>query len=234
MWNAPARAMDVTTMGSSWLKTARTRLISGDSLRKTRFHTYLGEFLDPPAFAYLPHAVGSTLLLKVFSHRIEAPWLGFRGVKALASLLTPSSRVLEYGSGMSSLFFARRCAKLVSVEENPAWHAEMSRRFAADGLDNIDYRLRTDRAGYANLDDYPDASFDLALVDGIERVSSVRTALAKVKPGGYIYLDNSDYFKKSRAYLIEATAGDVRIFRDFCPFQIVASEGILARVPAKA
>jgi SAM-dependent methyltransferase len=217
----------------SWLQSVRTRLIAGEGLRKTRFHTYLGDLVDAPGFVYLPHALATTLLVKVFAHHVELPWLGFRGVKALASVVEPSSRVLEFGSGMSSLFFARRCAELVSIECDTNWYGEMQKRFAASGVKNIDYRLRT-LEEYAALDDCPDASFDIALVDGAERTPTMRTALAKVKPGGFIYLDNSDYFGKARRMLLAAAGGetgDVRIFRDFTPFQLVAGEGILARLP---
>jgi hypothetical protein len=62
-------------------------------------------------------------------------------------------------------------------------------------------------------------------------------ALSKVKPGGHVYLDNSDVpygdFRRARAALIEAAAsepGAVRVFRDFCPTQIIVSEGLLVRV----
>jgi hypothetical protein len=62
-----------------WLRRAGTRLVQGDSLRKTRLHTYRGELPDPAAFAYLPHAVGSTLLLKLLSVRLSFPGWAFAG-----------------------------------------------------------------------------------------------------------------------------------------------------------
>jgi SAM-dependent methyltransferase len=221
---------------TSWFSAAQKRLIAGGEARKTRFHTYRDELVDRASLPYLPHAVGSALLLKLFSLRVEHPWLGFRGVGALASLLGPSTRVLEFGSGMSSLFFARHCGALVSIENDAAWAREMSRRFVENGFSNIDYRLRS-LADYASLDDVPDAWFDLALIDGPERARTLRTALSKVRPGGHVYLDNSDCFPNTRRMLLDAAGrepGDVRIFRDFCPFQIVASEGILARLPPRA
>ena len=42
------------------------------------------------------------------------------------------------------------------------------------------------------IDRYPDQSFDFVLVDGRARVACVKRALAKIKPGGAIMLDNSD------------------------------------------
>ena len=37
-----------------------------------------------------------------------------------------------------------------------------------------------------------DESFDFALVDGYRRDVAVSTAIRKVRPGGFVYLDNSD------------------------------------------
>lgn len=211
-------------------------MVTGDGQRKSRFHTYSGEPIDWQGLRYLPHAVGTTLLSKLFSYRVSAPWLGFRAVEHIASLIRLDSLVLEFGSGMSSEFFALRCRKLVSIESNPDWYAHMQRRFREKRFDNIDYRLQTEDT-YSNVEGYPDGSFDFVLVDGARRAESARTALAKVKPGGHVYLDNSDVpygdFRKARAALIEAAASDptaVRVFRDLCPTQIIVNEGLLVRV----
>jgi hypothetical protein len=221
---------------SAWIKAAGTRLVTGDGLRKSRFHTYSGDPIDWQGLTYLPQAVGTTLLAKLFSYRVRAPWLGFRAVAHIESLIRPESLILEFGSGMSSEFFAMRCRKLVSIENNPVWYAQMQRRFKARGFQNVDYRLQTGDE-YSRLEDYPDASFDFVLVDGERRTESARTALAKVKPGGYVYLDNSDVpygdFRRARAALVEAAApepGSVRVFRDLCPTQIIVNEGLLVRV----
>jgi hypothetical protein len=211
--------------------------VQGDSLRKTRLHTYRGELPDPAAFAYLPHAVGSTLLLKLLSVRLELPWLGFRGVRALDSLLKQDFSVLEFGSGMSSLFFARRCRSLVSIETDRVWYDDMKRRFTTKGVTNVDYRYRDpDAAELTDLGDLEDGSLDLVLVDSTRRAETLRAALPKVRPGGHVYLDNSDAFPDARATLIEAAgvSGSIQIFRDFCPFQLVVTEGVLARVGAPA
>jgi predicted O-methyltransferase YrrM len=218
---------------SAWVKAAGTRLVTGDGQRKSRFHTYSGEPIDWQGLRYLPHAVGTTLLAKVFSYRVRAPWMGFRAVAHIKSLIGPDSLVLEFGSGMSSEFFAQRCRKLVSIESDPEWYARMLRRFEERRFQNVDYRLLTED-DYTNIEGYPDHSFDFVLVDGARRTESARTALAKVKPGGHVYLDNSDvpYFQRARATLIEAAASDpgaVRVFRDLCPTQIAVSEGLLVR-----
>jgi hypothetical protein len=43
-----------------------------------------------------------------------------------------------------------------------------------------------------SIDDYPDASFDVVLIDGRARSSCFRHAIAKVKVGGYLVWDNTE------------------------------------------
>jgi predicted O-methyltransferase YrrM len=54
------------------------------------------------------------------------------------------------------------------------------------------------------IDAYPDASFDLVVVDGRARPSCLRQAIPKLRPRGLLVLDNSDrdyYLTLSRALL---------------------------------
>src|SRR5438874_13577508 len=96
------------------------RLIKGDGIRKSRLHNYNGQFLDAAGFLYLPQSILTTLSLKLAHRRPELPWLGFRAIKHLDRLIKPDWRVLEFGSGMSTIWFARRCATLVSIKTHRA------------------------------------------------------------------------------------------------------------------
>lgn len=210
------------------------RLVTGDGMRRTRFHTCQGNLIDAASFAYLPHCISSTILLRLFGRRQEIPWLGYRVVKRLRTLITRDFRILEFGSGMSSLFFAERCASLVSIEGDPLWYETMRALFAKRGLSNIDYRLRgVDE--YAQLDDFPDGSFDLVLIDGARRHEAAASAIRKCRPGGWILLDNSDLHwpphRKARAIVLAAAAPDsVEVYNDLYPFGVQACESILLRV----
>ncbi len=209
------------------------RLVTGDGLRKSRLHTCNGERIDLAGLRYLPRALLTTLAYKAFGYRQEVPWLGFRAVRHLGSLIQRDWRVLEFGSGMSSLWFAERCGYLLSVESDAGWFEAMRPRLAAKA--NVEYRLLRDREAYCGVE-CEDGSFDLVLVDGLWRDEAAETALRKVRPGGYVYLDNSDTpweeYRAARRRLLEAAGGEtgrVRFFRDFCPFQVSVSEGLLVR-----
>lgn len=120
-------------------------------------------------------------------------------------------KVLEYGSGGSTLFFANRVDYLVSIEHDPPWYARVATRLREQGFTNVSYLLREPRQdgepmldGYRNefpgasfadyvkaIDTYPNGTFDLILVDGRARVRCMVQALPKLRPGGYLMLDNA-------------------------------------------
>jgi hypothetical protein len=209
-----------------------SRLVTGDGLRKSRLHTCTGERIDLAGLRYLPRSLVSTLAFKAFGYRQPVPWLGFRAVRHLELLIRRDWRVLEFGSGMSSLWFAERCGYLLSVESDEGWYAAMRPRLEGKA---VDYRLLRDKEAYCGVE-CDDGSFDLVLIDGLWRDEAALTALRKVRPGGYVYLDNSDTpweeYRTAKRRLLEAAAGDpgrVRSFCDLCPFQVSVSEGLLVR-----
>ena len=211
-----------------------SRVVTGDGMRKTRFHTYSGNRIDWRGVPGVVRSCSSLVTLKLFGHWQPVPWLGYRAIKHLDSLIRPDWSILEFGSGMSSLFFAQRCSRLVSIESDPAWFDRMRALLASKDITNVDYRFRSE-ADYTSLDDLADHSFDLVIVDGIARDREAIAAVQKVKPGGYVFFDNSDVpyteHREARHTLTAAAVpGTVRIFNDFYPFQISVNESLIVKI----
>jgi predicted O-methyltransferase YrrM len=147
------------------------------------------------------------------------PWIPFECLDYLKTLLRPEFRVFEYGSGGSTFFFAARTRNVVSVEHNPEWYEQVSRIIRRENLTHCDYHFlppteRNEKPspglpafvnytadGYPDLtfldyvraiDVFPDGHFDLVSVDGRARNSCLFHAKPKVKPGGYLLLDNAE------------------------------------------
>jgi hypothetical protein len=211
------------------------RVVTGDRLRRTRFHNYRGQRIDAAGLAYLPLAAMSALMFKLTGRRPEIPWLGYRAIRRLGELIRPDWRVLEWGSGMSSLWLARRCRQLVYLETDAEWYVRMLGEFRRAGLTNVicgycatDYCLRAESE--------PDGSFDFAMVGGlISPEISAEAAVRKVRAGGYVFLDNSDVqrdgHRAARRLLLDAAVeGSVEVFNDFTPAQVAVQEGTLIRV----
>lgn len=134
----------------------------------------------------------------------QDPWLTPDAVKLLDDVLSKDMRGLEFGSGNSTTWFAQRLSRLTSVEHAPAWYANVTRKLADTGLNNVDYLLREQAGEYVAVADiFVDNSLNFALVDGIERGKCVLASLLKIKPGGMLVIDDVHRYlpSKSRAPL---------------------------------
>jgi len=157
----------------------------------------------------------------------EKPWMSFPVIKMLESIINKDSRVFEYGSGGSTLFFSKRVKELVSVEHDRYWYQTVKEIITNRGCENINYKLVVPTyidnydptlvsipEAYVSGDDnsvgmsyesyakaisaYPDNYFDLVVVDGRCRPSCMFHALNKVKINGFLLLDQSE-----RKYYLE-------------------------------
>jgi predicted O-methyltransferase YrrM len=130
------------------------------------------------------------------------PWLTPAAIRLLGPMLRRNDHGAEFGSGRSTVWFARRVAALTSVEHDKRWHDVVSARLKARGISNVDYILApedqpAERGGdsaYARVAlSFPDASLDFALIDGHYRDYSAKFILPKIKPGGMLIIDNANW-----------------------------------------
>ncbi len=127
----------------------------------------------------------------------ERPWIVPAAVGWLRRRIRSDWAVLELGSGRSTVWFARRAGSVLSFEDNEYWYPRTQERLAEAGLTNVDLRLREVEGFPKEVAELPDASFDLVLVDFLEapavtRIDALKPAMKKVRPGGYLLLDDSD------------------------------------------
>lgn len=187
------------------------------------------------------------------------PWLVFDAIDAVAALDLADRRVFEYGSGGSTLFWQARGASTVSIEHDLAWFAVVRSRLAP--APPVDYRLIEPEPGatpqgadpsdpdaylsadaswrgatfrhYATaIDEFPDGTFDVVLVDGRARPSCIKHGAHKVAVGGVLILDNSE-----RAYYLARTRGHLEGFLETrflgpCPtVPAISATSIFTRLP---
>ncbi|HTF29276.1 MAG TPA: hypothetical protein VK625_10550 [Flavitalea sp.] len=156
------------------------------------------------------------------------PWLTFGAIHAIKKKLKPDMKVFEYGSGGSTLFWASRVKSVISVEHDKAWFLKIKNDFQDRKITNVQYFLIEESpdprfsekipsnpldyisddhnyAGYnfeqyaKKIDEYSDNYFDIVVVDGRARPSCIFHSLNKIKPSGYLIIDNSErdyYFSK--------------------------------------
>jgi len=230
--------------------------------RTTRFHDENDRFIGWLELRHLPHALITWGARRAFDVLPELPWWPYPAIERIQGILKPASIVLEYGTGTSTVWMARRVARIYGVEGSPEWIERVRQLAVRRGLRNLELRLRDStrypergarsalfNEEFAGLDDIPETVLDLVVVDGAARWRCIEVALPRVKPGGYLYLDNSDadkdwchYLEPGRSRvaqtLLESAAsrgeGTIERFRGLCPATPLASEGMLfQKAPAR-
>lgn len=131
-------------------------------------------------------------------HR-DLPWLTQGANEFLSNYMRPTDVGLEFGSGRSTLWFAARVGKLVSVEHDKEWHAKVSASLVEKKMVNVDYRYLDGDLDNASAmegairsitDSFEAGHFDFVLVDGVYRDICAREALRLIRPGGMLVVDN--------------------------------------------
>ncbi len=135
----------------------------------------------------------------------DAPWLTQSAVLLLSSYLKRSDIGFEWGSGRSTIWFARRVRHLTSIEHNAEWFERVRRRLTKLALaDRVNYlKIPCDLGEMDEPVEHSyveparqlaDESLDFALVDGSIRSLCTHVILPKIKPGGLVILDNANRF----------------------------------------
>lgn len=160
----------------------------------------------------------------------DRPWITFAAKNFLDKILTNNSLVFEYGSGSSTLYFARRVAKIYSIENDNAWYNYLCNYLKKNNIENINYQLiegipsTTQPSTYTslssiykniNFEDYvktidalPNNYFDVIVVDGRARNACIKHAISKLKQNGYLMVDNSerDAYFTGNEFLFDTTS----------------------------
>lgn len=126
----------------------------------------------------------------------DHPWLTRDAVTLLDALLKPIDKGVEFGSGRSTVWFAKRLKSLTSIENDELWYLKVSSSLKEQALDgHVDYRLVKDLASYSlQGNGFADNSIDFCLVDGVMRDECAKVMLNKIRSGGLLVVDNVNWY----------------------------------------
>jgi len=125
------------------------------------------------------------------------PWFTYPAIEYIKQLSFKDKTVFEYGSGYSTVFWAGRCRKLVSVEDDPEWHHRIGEWLP----DSVEYILAKTKEEYVNaIGKYP-AGFDVIVIDGKYRHECAAKARLCLRSDGFIIVDNAERYGKISQFL---------------------------------
>lgn len=149
------------------------------------------------------------------SFDVELPWISLGALRFLKKIMQKEMVVFEYGSGGSTIFFSKLVSQVISVEHSPEWFQLLEKVLRKKEISNVDLNLVLpenknnreiiiesrrfpeligfDFFNYVNIiNKFEKSNFDLVFIDGRARVACFEACVSKVKPGGFIVLDNSE------------------------------------------
>lgn len=127
------------------------------------------------------------------------PWLTYSFLDFLRGRLHKELTLFEYGSGNSTLFFAKHLKYVRSIEHDEAWYNKV--KVSAPQNVDISYIPLEDETGdYETAVSRETQHYDIILIDGRRRVMCLKNAVDKLSENGVIILDDSEREEYSEAF----------------------------------
>jgi hypothetical protein len=116
------------------------------------------------------------------------PWYTYPAIEYLNHLDLSGLDVFEFGSGNSTLWWAKKAKSVFSVEDDPLWFARVKNKI---NTDNIFYDIKAEKHLYlANLN----KRYDITIIDGKYRPECADHYLNFIDGGFMLIFDNSDWY----------------------------------------
>lgn len=124
------------------------------------------------------------------------PWYTYPAIEYLSQFDCRNKKVFEFGAGYSSMYWAKRAKKVISVEDKTEWYEKLSGEFQ---MPNWSILYHND-SGYEESILATDEKYDIIVVDGIRRATCAANAVKALAAGGIVILDDSDRVNTSQEY----------------------------------
>jgi len=145
------------------------------------------------------------------------PWYTYAAISFLTPRLKSSFRVFEYGSGNSTLWWARQVDFVRSVEHQAGW-AEILRPLLPP---NVDYlHIDLEEGGDYSQSSSKEGGFHIVVVDGRDRINCAINAVHALTDDGVIIWDNTERRRYSEGIDALMNIGFRRLsFRGLAPIR---------------
>ena len=180
-----------------------------------KISTMARKVLPPPIFSWVRSAGTAVLAPFLFCLRTghfrsawlnkavdgkgaPLPWYTYPMVEFLSNKDFKGRRILEWGAGQSTLWWAARAAQVTSFESDPVWYEKIKKIsppncsifLTSDDLQNYRQHIGNEK-------------YDLVVIDGLDRFKCAVESMSLLSGDGGIVLDDSEgYWGKEGEYPI--------------------------------
>jgi Methyltransferase domain len=167
---------------------------------------------------------------------LDLPWWTFNSARRVGEFLRSRqpARAFEWGAGASTVWLAKRCVSVTTVEHDARWAQEIKSLMPINAelmlvppvpIESQATPLRSHKAGFAGQDfsnyvsaiDRVDGFFDLIAVDGRAREACLTRALPRLAPGGLIVFDDVERQRYRKAIAGLGERADVEWTKGLTP-----------------
>ncbi|NJM94631.1 MAG: FkbM family methyltransferase [Cytophagales bacterium] len=118
------------------------------------------------------------------------PWVTYSFIDFIEDRLRSHMRLMEFGSGNSTLYYSKRVAQVTAVEHDGAWCKRLKDKI----LPNVQL-LHCELVyggDYARMAKRTGGNYDIIIVDGRDRVNCVSESIEALNESGVVVLDDSE------------------------------------------
>jgi len=161
--------------------------------------------LAPVLFSYNSGHFQSTLKGIAVSRRGEPiPWYSYPCIDFLRHRPFQDKTVLEFGGGQSTLWWARRAAKVVTLEGDRGWLGKLATKVPGNvelhHVTDIDRNACVEQAEEI-LRCRPELTYDVIIIDGLWRFEMIDIAVRRLANNGMIICDDADGYGFHQGFL---------------------------------
>ena len=129
---------------------------------------------------------------------LEEPNMSAAEEEVIKKYCNSETRLLEFGSGISTLHHAKRCKEVISVESDPYWFSRVSLLLYILDLDENVYPLLGLGIEYEKTFAmaFPNKKYDVVSIDGKNRLECAKSILPHIHDNSVVIF--SDFWREKR------------------------------------
>jgi hypothetical protein len=155
-----------------------------------RYRAYKMLIRNPDSYLHLSGWMQSLSAKKPIDHNGKPiPWMNYPVVRILQERLTKDLNLFEFGSGYSTLFYAKKVKAVTSVEYDEKW-LHIIKSQLPDNV-NIIFKQQDVDGDYCRVINSTGEKYDVVIVDGRDRVNCIKQSISALTSKGVILLDDS-------------------------------------------
>tara|TARA_B100000963_G_C22617551_1_gene668152 strand:- start:1992 stop:2669 length:678 start_codon:yes stop_codon:yes gene_type:complete len=125
------------------------------------------------------------------------PWFTYPCIEFLKTLNLTDKKVLEFGSGSSTLFWSKKCLFVYSIEKDKSWFDKLNKKT----IKNVKLFLFEDDENYSCFPLQLREKFDVLVIDGAARKNTLFNSIKLLNDDGIIIFDNIEWYPNCAKYL---------------------------------